>query len=296
MSKFRFISYLFLATLFSCSRSPTKIGTPSYIRISNYYTKVDTLYGTNNQDFTDMLMLSTTDNLGIFPLGSNAPLPFTGVMQFQIRPVININGLSALKIDYPMMRSCDTTLPLVPGQVLNVRPVFEYYPNVHFRFLENFEGHSFLMTNENPSDTFGFRIDTAVAQKFYGSQASMLLQMNSANQGPVQTRSYQAFLSPNNGTPVYLEFNYMSNISIDVRVVAVSNATYNATTYSDIRSIGGALPSNGVWKKMYMDLTPVVTPPPIYYPSYFFIDFVCYYESAPYSYANIDNIKIISQQ
>src|SRR5205807_2473929 len=128
-----------------------------------------------------------------------------------IRPVIKVNGVNALRIDYPLMKGSDTTISLVAGQVTKVQPVFKYYPTVNFRFLEDFENLSSII-NMNPADTFCFHID--YTQHFNGGQKCMSLKMD-ATHTTFTVQSNNTIQLPGGGTNVYLEINYKGNAAFE---------------------------------------------------------------------------------
>ncbi|HWY38516.1 MAG TPA: hypothetical protein VNY73_08155, partial [Bacteroidia bacterium] len=209
----------FTFTLFwSCSKLSPKIAAPAYLEIDGYKVITDSqTQGTNYQKFTDVLITSSTTNYGYYPIPGKIPLPFNGNNYLIIRPVIEVNGVSALRVDYPLMKGCDTVLPLNGGGQLNkFRPTFKYFPNVNFRFKEDFEAASTSMVNSNSADTFGVKTD--FSQHFNGGQKCLLMQLD-ANHTSCQAQSSYAFHLPNDGTSIYLEINYKCNTNFEVGLI-----------------------------------------------------------------------------
>ncbi|HXB41796.1 MAG TPA: hypothetical protein VNZ49_14745 [Bacteroidia bacterium] len=285
-----FLPVLLLVFFFGCTKSDTKIDAPSYIEIDNYTVVTDPQsQGTNDQKFSDVLVTSATHNYGYYPIPGKIPVPLEGMTYLSIRAAVKVNGVNYLRLDYPVMRGCDTTLPLTRGQVLHLKPVYKYFNTTVFPFLEDFENFGVNIKNSDPTDTFCTRIDTANA--YFGSKC-LMIRLNSVYT-VAQVQSTNGLVLPTNGPSVYLEFNYKSNIRFEAGLIGSNSPGVLGT---DQRSGGGANPSSS-WNKMYIDLTNLVRTPPTYY---------CYFL---YFYVNtgfndngvgnpqifIDNIKLVHQ-
>ena len=91
--------YLAAIALFSGCQPWTSVPVPAYVQISNYTVKVasDGSQGTVNQNFTDMEVIANGTNYGIWPIGSKIPVIGSGGLNFTIKAVVEINGVSALR-------------------------------------------------------------------------------------------------------------------------------------------------------------------------------------------------------
>ncbi len=291
MSKKLFLPLLVFVFFFGCTKLDPKIDVPSYIEITDYTVITDSiLQGTSVQKFTDVLVSSKTHNYGYYPIPGKIPLPITGATYLSIRPVIKVNGVNFLRLDYPPMRGCDSTLPLTAGQVLHLKPVFKYFAGDGFPLIEDFEKNTnFYIKNSDPTDTFCSKIDTANA--VYGAKCIMV-QLNSAHT-IAQIQSTSGFSLPTNGPNTYLEFNYKSSTRFEAGIIGSNSPGILGT---DQRSAGGANPSSE-WKKMYIDLTNVVRTPPTYpyYFVYFYTDSGFNVDGVSNPQIFIDNIKVVHQ-
>ena len=276
-------------TLFlGCTKLDPKIATPAYLQIDDYRVITDsTTQGTNNQKFTDVLIMSKTTNYGYYPIPGKIPLPFTGSTYLSIRPVVKINGVGAVRLDYPLMKGSDTTLNLTAGQVTKFKPVFKYYSTVNFRFMENFEG-ALQIQNSNLADTFCVKPAYTYTPSFDGKCLYMQLD---ANHTTCQAQSYSAFYLPTDGTNVYIEINYKCNTAFEVGIIGTNGGTGGPLT--DQRSAGGANASAS-WNKLYISLSDILRAPPTYY-NYYLYFYTTYDTSNPLNQIYIDNIKVISQ-
>lgn len=287
------LPFLFCILFLGCTKLDPKIDPPAYLEITDYNCITDPQsQGTNSQKFTDVLVSTSTHNYGYYPIPCKIPLPVDGSTYLSIRPAILVNGVKFLRLDYPPMKGCDTTLPLTKGQSLKFTPTFKYFSTAVFPLIEDFEGGiGFKLKNSNPTDTFCTKIDGTNAM--YGSKC-LSIRLNSSY--PVcQLQSSYGFTLPTNGPSTYLEFNYKSNFPIEVGLIGSTNPGGLPAQPYDQRSAGGANASAS-WNKIYIDLTNIVRTPP-YYQDYF----LYFYTQASFdgSVANpqiyIDNVKIVTQ-
>jgi hypothetical protein len=292
MGKLLFALAFFMILFSGCKKLDPKIDAPSYLEIKDYKVITDSAtQGTSVQYFTDVYVSSGTQSYGYFPIPGKIPIPLEGATYLNIRPVIRVNGVKFIRVDYPVMKGSDSTLPLRRGEVLPVTPVFRYYTTAAFPLVEDFEGGigSYDLVNSNSTDTFTTKLDTVNAA--YGSQC-LMMRMNSAyNVSQVQSKN--GFILPTNGPNVYLEFNYKGNFQLEAGLIG-SNSQ-GTISNPDQRSAGGVNPS-ATWKKMYINLTDLVRTPP--YHSYYFLYFYTAKNFDP-SVASpevfIDNVKVVRQ-
>lgn len=278
--------------LFSgCRKFDPKIDAPSYLEIRDYEVITDSLtQGTDVQSFTDVFVSSSTKSYGYYPIPGKIPVPLEGATYLSLRPAILVNGVKFLRVDYPVMKGCDSVLPLKRGEVLPFTPVFKYFSGMTFPLVESFEGNlNYNLKNSDATDTFTARIDTANA--VYGAQC-LMMRMD-ASHTVTQVQSTYGFSLPTNGPSIYLEFNYKGNFQLEAGLIGSSSQ--GSIVNSSQRSAGGVNPS-GTWKKMYINLTDIVRTPPYF--SYYFLYFYTAKNFDP-SVANpqvfIDNVKVVRQ-
>src|ERR1700752_2784395 len=126
MAKRLCLLFFICALFWGCSKLSPKVAIPSYLEVDTF--SVITSYinqGTSNQKFSDVLIESTTSNYGYYPMPGKIPLPFTGATYLIVRPVIKVNGVGALRLDYPLMKGYDTTFALTAGKITKIKPVFK---------------------------------------------------------------------------------------------------------------------------------------------------------------------------
>lgn len=288
MGKRLLLASLVIALFSGCNKLDPKIDAPAYLEIDDYIVRVDSsTQGTSSQNFTDVLILSSGQNYGYFPIPCKIPLPFDGLKSLIIRPTIKVNGVGAIRVDYPMFKGCDTNLVLTRGQVKKFTPTFEYYPNIIFRFKENFDNGTTQIKSMNPADTFCFSIDSTSA--FQKNHLTMTLD---ATHPTFTVQSNLAIALPTTGPYVYLEINYKSNVAFEAGLIGTS-LPQGTIDPNNFRAAGGANASS-TWKKLYIDMTPLVRTPPAS-PYYYLYFYAVYSAEVATTKIYIDNIKVISQ-
>ena len=292
---FKNVSIFFLLSLafLGCK---TEVQIPSYIQISSYKTKVNgNLTSTENQNFADMLVYANGQTYGIYPLGSKIPILTSGSTSFLIRAVVEINGVGALRADYEVMHGCDTVITVQPGEIKTVVPTFEYYSTAVFEMVNDFEGN----TGAGPAIAFesgncGSCLTDKTSGTYtpgYGDKGKCICLKSDADTNAfIKTASTISL--PAGGVGVYMEFDYQSNVEIDI-YIAGADGSGNIT--KSLTSVGGVFPTTvGGWKKVYIDLTEEVS---TMQTGFYYLYFGSAYNPAVgANLALIDNIRVVSAQ
>jgi hypothetical protein len=276
-----------LCLFLGCSKTNVQI--PSYIEIDNYFTKVTIDRGTNNQNFTDVLVYANGTSYGTYPLGSKIPVLTSGPTSFIIRGVIRVNGLDILRTDYEEMKGCDTVITVSPGKVTHVIPVFEYFPNAKFPWMATFDtapdsgnyGPTLILSNSGHPET---AITYTPGFSGKNTDRCLALRPNDTTSASVQTNTPIVLLA--GGVGAYMELNYQSNVIIHI-FISTSSSGANLT------DCGGIYPS-ATWKKMYLNLTEEISS--LQSTTGYYIYLAAGYDGNSNDQALIDNIKIVQVQ
>ena len=268
-----------LCIFLGCSKTHVQI--PAYIEIDNYFTKVahlnaDSTQGTNNQNFTDVLVYANGTSYGTYPMGSKIPVLASGPTSFIIRGVIRVNGVDALRSDYELMKGCDTVITVNPGNVTRVIPVFEYFSAATFKWMYDAEPNTAQFGGVSPVVSGHPETTTTYTPGFGGYGTCLALRSNDTINGAVQTKNSINLLQGGVGT--YLELNYLSNTTIQILINDQD---------------GGSIKPSGTWNKIYITLTEQVSS----FPGPYTIKFISYYDpTIGPNLALLDNIKLIQAQ
>lgn len=255
---------------------------PSYVNVGTY--NVVTSYaaqGTNNQSFSDMAINANGNSYGTFPIGINMPVIASGPTSLLIQPLIEINGVGLIRSVYELMNACDTTITITQGKVTQIIPEFQYYPNVKFRIMDDFNfGTPNLFTQNDTCSSLS-------PNGFGGGVGNKCLKMspwNGVQYCSVTTNS--SYFLPAGGVGVYIEYNYLSNIDIGFTLTGASNG--------NSAGLGGSHPSAN-WNKSYLYITQQVST--INDPVGYYLKIYCNYtDSVGTNAAYLDNLKVISRQ
>lgn len=267
---------------------------PSYIQISNYTTKVTSQQGTSNQNYSDMQVIANGTTYGIFPLGAQIPVIGSGSLEFVIKAVVEINGVSALRSTYEVMKGCDTIINVQAGQVTNIVPTFEYFANATFPWIENFDGgvgDNGPKLTDSPCFCDSDKTIIPYSPGMGGKGGCLLIQPNAiSGNGVSMVQTASTIGLPSGGVGIYMEFNYMGNIPISIAIQGAATSA-NGNTATAITSCGGVYPST-TWQKAYIQLTEQVS---TLQSGLYYIYFTCLYDDlVPNNAAYIDNIKIVT--
>jgi hypothetical protein len=287
----KLLSPLFVfVLLMGCQKDNPAVMIPSYLEIDTYKMVVDTGasgpgspgQGTGNQNFTDVLLYVNNQAYGYYPIPGKIPVTVTGRNVFLIRPVIRVGGVSVLRVDYPVMKGCDTSITVQQGQTTKVVPVFKYFSSDVFSWSEGFETHgSYSLIPSSPTYT------NCLAVISPGFESGGCLDMHfDPNHPYCQTQSVSAFVLPTDGSNVYLEFNYKCDIPFQVGVIGTNS-------YPLDHRLEETISPSSTWNKMYINLSEIVSNAPVN-PSYY-IFFNPQYNGVGSPHVYLDNIRLIHQ-
>lgn len=281
--KFIFFTALSGIGLSSCNLINPPETIPAYMKISSIHLDTVPGQGTNSNAINCAWVYIDDNPVGAFPLPCTFPIVASnGTHQLQVFAGIEENGTAATRTQYPFYKSFQENITLSANQTVTVNPKVSYTQSAHFHWMEDFESVSFrLYENKALSDTNMF---TTTVGAFEGRSGEVVL---TAAKPTYEGDSDTLLGLPKDGaTPVYLEFNYKSDVAFVVGMY-----------YS---SIGNQLPilavsSSSTWNKMYVNLQPTIltyssAPPSIPFYVYFFVALPSGMDTAHFM---LDNIKLV---
>ena len=182
------------------------------------------------------------------------------------------------------MTSFDSTLISISNVVDTIIPTLEYVADLNI-WLEEFEDPGVKFTGQPFSDTV-IRITNDPLLVFEGNGTGVISFSNSDLYFLAKTNEPDFNTFPKQGAPIYYEFDYKSD-----EVLTVGIYHNNISTTPIKTEFFNLFPTDGKWKKIYLDLKEIVSP------QTFATEFDIYLEvsknrsSQPLVY--IDNIKVI---
>lgn len=167
----------------------------------------------------------------------------------KIRAGILNNGIANKRVDYMLLTAHEETRQLQSGKIDTFRAYVHYDSSATIRQLEDFEGVGLAFSDDLDGNT-----TTKMARYsddiFEGNFSGRML-VDSANlECMVATTALYAGLQPQ-GTafPVYVEFNYKSDLPIQIGLIAHYSNGSTETHYK------GGVNARGSWNKVYFDFT-----------------------------------------
>jgi hypothetical protein len=248
-----FILFLLGLGLFSsCSMYQKDSGVPAYVYIEDF--SLTTNYpeeGTDSKNIRDVWVFIDGNVQGVYPLPCRFPILHEGNITFKLSAGILVNGISATRAIYPFFAQYDTSLSLERGRTDTLRPRVVYNELINFGWMEDFESQGFSLRTTAVSDTPVART-TNPLEVFEGVSA---LAMRVDGRAPfVRCETNQAFSIPGGGgRAVFLELNYKNNQIFDVglQFIEPDGQAINQPIYT-------LAPTNGEWRKQYMNFTPYI--------------------------------------
>jgi len=253
---------LFAFTLSSCEIINPSEDIPFYLRIDSisFIDSTKSPVGPakkgyqNIQDawvYVDGIYVGTYELPATFPVLASA-----GAHTVRVSAGVVVNAQSDDRRIYPFFSSYPISINTVLGETDTVKPMCSYDPLVMKyptegigQFPEGFEGIGtiFRYTINSKVDTI---LRTSNPDYVFDGNYSMLMEMNDADDY-MEFETVKQFTLPTNQRPVYLEFNYRTDVSLNIGFYATNNNTSEVTDVNFIT----LLPTNGVWKKAYLNFS-----------------------------------------
>ncbi len=275
---------LALATLLSACELDPVIEKPSYIHIpdiafnSNYPE-----HGTNSHRITDAWVYLNDNLIGAYQLPATFPVLAKDKGRIQVFPGVLLNGISSTRQVNPFYTGENFTPQFIPGKTDTLRPTSTYRTGTKFIWREDFELPGLTLKTSAASDTTLQRINNSPLV-FEGNGA---LAMYVDNRAPtLKSESINGFPLPLRGSSAFLEVDVKNTTPLYMAIfVTASNGQSAEVPFAGINP-------SPVWRKLYMNLTPVVNAQPLN-STYKMVFFAKKESSAVVDTVLIDNLKIV---
>ena len=241
-----FYYLLLLLLLASCDIINPEEALPSFIQVNEFQlTTNETTQGSNSHQITDVWAFVNGEALGVFELPATIPILATGIQNITLLAGIRENGLRSTPVIYPLYDRYETSLDLVPEEIILVTPTVEYISTSVFVLIENFESNTIRFEGLNNAT---INQVTNPIQVLFGNGAGSIPLIEEI----AEVTSIATFidLPTSGGTPVYLELDYRTNVELEIGLTGfnVSTATpTQATIYNVI-----LCPIDN-WNKVYVN-------------------------------------------
>ncbi len=288
----RLIIFLFFAGLIfltpSCSKFEGDQTVPAYIRIEPFTFSTDYVtQGSNTHKITDAWVYVNDQLIGAFELPATIPVLYSGKQRLDITPGIKLNGISATRVYYPFYKPfIINDFNFIPDSVQTIRPATGYQDNLHFAWMEDFEGVSNSIEKTNSSDTIMMVTEPANNPEAWISPYSSFSGIVNLDKDRTvfQAASFFSYVLPGGGKPVFLEMDYKCSKEFVVGLIA-------KTSSNNLLLPLVVINKSDNWNKIYINLGPNATE----YSSaeYFKVFFEAVLDDQDDAKFYFDNIKLI---
>ena len=240
-----------LSFMTSCGLWDDKPGVPHEIVIKSFDLVVGEEEGTGSNNITEVWVYSETNVMGIFPLPARIPLISENgeaEVGITVLPGIRVNGISSTRKPYPFYEAMELSVLLEPGRTDTVLFESRYTDNTEIILAENFESaNRFEATSISTAEV----VRTVDPQWVFEGEASGLILLTEEEAHITSTTQEQLYNLPSGGS-IFLEFNYRCDNSFAVGLEAIGGNNAQRTPIIVLN------PTGEDWKKMYLDLGPLV--------------------------------------
>jgi hypothetical protein len=232
----------------SCEKFTGSQTIPAYLKIDSI--SLNTTYstqGTASNSIVDAWVYVDGELIGTFQLPAKFPVLKEGTHSLQIMAGIKKDGIATTRISYPFYQTITKTINLVPDKTLPIGTLTTSYSSkTKFIWREDFEGAAITL-DTIPGSTEKIKL-TSNDSAFEGNH-SAIIKLDTVG-ATLDCVSKGTFTIPNSG--VFMEMNFNLNAPLTVGVYVTAFGIINETPIMTLN------PTNGVWKKIYIDLTDIL--------------------------------------
>jgi len=280
----------------SCDKFEGDQTIPSYISVDSFHLEPNHLIelGVPTQNITDVWVYIDDQMIGAFELpAERIPILAHGVHKLTLIAGIKYNTMSGTRGPYPFfVPYTDTTFNLVIDTILKVNPITTYYNSTYVAWFEDFEDETISLEPSTDSDTSLLIFPFDPVHPLYGNYcaAGYLTGDQTLLEVATHEEGITGIELPKTSAPVFLEMEYNCNYTLVVGLFIID---------VDVQTIRHPIlvlnPTNGDWKKIYVNLTPTVSDS--YFAEYFNVFFrVDKLNTGDSAAVYVDNLKLITNE
>lgn len=261
-TKYLFSLLIIAFTISSCEIINPSEDIPFYLRIDSISFLDSTKSPVSpviagSQKITDAWVYVDGIFVGTYELPATFPvLASAGAHTVRVSAGVLVNAQNSERRIYPFFSSYPIDIIATLGETSIIKPQTSFDPvSIHYptegtgQFPETFEGVGtiFKYTTNSKVDTI---LRTSEPSLVFDGNYSMLMEMD-ASKDYMEFETVKAYSLPSNLRPTYMELNFRTDVNLRIGIYAIDNNTSNVTEVSFIT----LLPTNDVWKKVYLNLT-----------------------------------------
>jgi hypothetical protein len=244
---------ILLISASSCEKFSGDQSIPAYLTIDSIYLKTTpSIQGTASQRITDAWVYVDDEFLGAYELPARLPVLKTGKHKVTVWSGIKKNGIAATRLSYEFYNSVVRDVTLTPDSTTKTGVLSTtYQANTVFVWKEDFESGVSNSLDTTKGSTANIERTNIGSPLTFEGKASGIVELDSAHDF-FECQTHSEYAIPYPAAPVFLEMNF--NIT---NPLVVGLFTYGSTTLYQTPVIT-LNPTNGQWKKIYIELTNTV--------------------------------------
>ncbi len=216
---------------------------PAQIEIPNVTIKSRIEQGTDLQQFSLLFAYQDEYFAGAFQLPAMIHSMSFGNFNLLLLPGILDNGIKQTPVIYPLFEPYTTDLTLRSGEITRSTPIFRYKESAVFRLIDDFETNT-LFTNDIDADSLTFISIVPGLEKNAG-----FIQLDELHPVIEVSNKDGKRGFPTDGSPVYVELHYKTNIEFQLGLIGWSANVPKVTSYKI------AIRPKEDWNKIYINFT-----------------------------------------
>lgn len=227
----------------ACSKGKNE-GIPSYISINSVELNTTTAQGSDHHFINNLWIESEGENVGVFEFPNVIPVLVEGDREIIVNAGVYVRGDYNNREIYPAYKPYKEDITFLAKDTVEIFPVYEYYDEVDFALIENFEsGNIFSGTGVDRTDIGNVNNTEGKALHIHldDTNNEVNVSTNSATSIPLLKK-------------VYIEMEFKGNNDFGLGIEGISNGSVTDAFFFET-----FIPlESGEWFKIYYDITNIV--------------------------------------
>jgi hypothetical protein len=245
---FCFLCILFVSAS-SCEKFSGNQSIPAYLDIDSIYLTTDYyMQGTSSQRITDAWVYVDDEFIGAFELPARFPVLQSGKHHLKIWPGIKRNGIASTRVSYEFYTPINKDVNFMRDSTTKIGVLkTTYQATAQFVWKEDFEDVALTLDTTSGSTAYIQHTTSSSPLTFEGNHSGMVV-LDSVHDF-FECQDHTEFIIPVPAAPVFLEMNFNTTNAFDVGVFTYGSTLLYQTPIITLN------PTNGQWKKIYIDLS-----------------------------------------
>lgn len=236
-----------LFSIQSCEKFSGDQTIPAYLKIDSIYLVIQSSdQGSASHNITDAWVYVDDELLGTFQMPAKFPVLKEGKHKVTVFPGIKKNGIAATRTAYQFYAPINLEVNFQPDSTTSLGTIHTtYLASTQFLWMEDFENAGITL-DSTPRSSFAIAKTPSGSPLTFEGMHSGIITMDTTSK-KLECVTHSGYKIPN--APVYLELNFNINTNLTIGTVIYVNLTIIQEPIITL------LPTNGKWKKIYIDLT-----------------------------------------